>query len=100
VHGVLGGDGAWPRIGERMLESAQSVRAVDIDVDVFVETLVANGDLHSIGRLAPDERYLQPVAFSCRESCQSCELSGLVCVEAENDISFLQSGNVTGARPR
>ena len=60
------------RIRERVVESRERVGACDIELELFVELRVGHGDLHAVGRLAPEETDFDAVAFT------DCELSPVV----------------------
>ena len=60
------------RVRERVMEGRQRVGAGDVELELLVELRVGDGDLHAVGRLAPEETDFDAVAFT------HCELSPVV----------------------
>ncbi len=59
-------------VRERVVEGRQRVRAGDVELERLVELRVGHGDLHAVGRLAPEETDFDAVGFT------ECELSPVV----------------------
>ena len=52
------------RVRERVVEGRERLGARDVQLERLVEPRVGDGDLHPVGRLAPEERDLEAVALA------------------------------------
>ena len=65
--GVAEGGAQPRRVGERVVEGVERVRARHVDLELLVEVGVDDGDLHAAGVVAPEERDGEAVVLADRE---------------------------------